>query len=152
MKYICPECGSEIPEEDEFCTRCGCLKSKSIVTDDSGNVDTTHCPNCGEPIVGNENFCGACGAPLIRNAVPVRMKTAKYAWLAFLLALVPGFFNIFGLGHLVLKKWSRGFMFLAISVILYFVGPGLGVFLLFIQVGVFMFQLMDIMDYMYVRD
>ena len=151
MKYICPECGSEIPEENEFCEHCGCLRSKALRTDDQGNFDTTRCPNCGEPITGDENFCGACGAALVKQNPMVMMKPAKYAWVAFALALIPGFFNIFGLGHLVLKKWSRAFMFLALSVILYIVGPALGTFSIFIEVGVFMFQLMDIMNYMYVR-
>ena len=149
MRYICSECGSEIPEGEDFCSRCGALKSKAIVTDDNGNFNANVCPNCGAPTVPGENFCGSCGAAIANPSV-VQMKPVKNAWLALGLALIPGFFNVYGLGHLVLRKWSRGIMFLAISAILFFARPAINPMLgVILDVGVFMFQAFDIMKYVY---
>ena len=72
---------------------------------------------------------------------------------AILLALIPGFFNIFGLGHLLMRNWSKGLMYLAISVIIWymcgwtFVSSNLMITLL--SVAVFFFQAMDIFRIIY---
>ena len=66
---------------------------------------------------------------------------------------VISFFNIFGLGHLLMRNWSKGLMYLAISVIIWymcgwtFVSSNLMITLL--SVAVFFFQAMDIFRIIY---
>lgn len=147
MMYICSQCGNQIPEDAEFCYACGCLRSKALVLDDKGNMDTSRCHMCGNPVGPGECFCGNCGAALVlERGIPQKMDTRRI--LAMGLAIVPGFLNIFGLGHLVMRNWSRGFMFLAITIILSVICPfyesSSTMFILILRVGVFMYQMMDI--------
>lgn len=152
MKYVCSQCGIEIPEEQEFCYRCGSLKSKAFTYDDNGQVGTQVCHNCGQRLDGTEDFCPSCGTPPIR-AVPVRIGSKALA--AILLAMIPGFFNIFGLGHILLKQYVRGGMFLIMSGILWWIYPGYAaapsITIMFIKLGIFMYQLMDLYRVIYAR-
>ena len=153
--HICSECGQTIPEDSDFCHYCGALKMKAFRTDEKGDINPNVCHSCGAAVERGQNFCRSCGAALMPSGptiVPIRMK--KYAPIALLLALIPGFFHIYGLGHLVMKQWLRGGMFLAMTVILFFVGPSFEnqfVFLI-LDMGVFLFQMMDVMKYMYESD
>ena len=112
MKYICHDCGYEIPEDMEFCPHCGCMRDKSTPVDDQTGMPLGVCPSCGAKTNPGDSFCGSCGAalPEVRVMVP---KMRKNGTLAIILGLFPGFFNIFGLGHLVMREWSKGAMFLA---------------------------------------
>lgn len=146
MKYICHDCGYEIPDGMDFCPRCGCMRSKSTPVDDSTGMPLGVCPSCGASCNPGDAFCGACGAPLPQTRVMVP-KLRKYGSVALILALVPGFFNIFGLGHLVMRSWSRGIMFLAISVVLFYVN-GFSLFstsfvMTLVCVMVYFYQAMD---------
>ena len=46
----CLNCGTEYPDELNFCQNCG-----------QRLVSTNVCPNCGQPIDPNDAFCGHCG-------------------------------------------------------------------------------------------
>ncbi len=147
MRYICHDCRNEIPDNMDFCPSCGCLRKKATLVDDRIGMPLGICPSCGADIPPSSTFCGTCGKELPRMAYP-QFKLQKHGTLALILALLPGFFNIFGLGHLMLKEWSKGIMFLVISLVLFYVnGFSLysSTFLMSILcVEVYFFQVMDL--------
>lgn len=151
MTYICSECGSEIPDDMDFCPRCGCVKTKAFRMDGDGRLSHARCPGCGHENSPGDTFCGHCGERLQTVAVPmVRMR--KNGTLALILALIPGFFNVFGLGHLLMRSWSRGAMYLAISAVLWYVDPwpfGSNMMIMVISVMVYMFQAFDVFRLIY---
>ena len=152
MIYICSQCGNQIPEDADFCYACGCLRSKALVMDDDGRMDTTRCHMCGEKVNPGESFCGNCGAALVlERGTPAKLDSKRLIALA--LAIIPGFFNIFGLGRLGMRQWARGLMFIAITVVLSiicpFYVPSPTMFIVLVRVGVFMYHALDIMRYVY---
>lgn len=152
MKYICHDCGNEIPDDMDFCPRCGCLREKSTPVDDNSGMPLGVCPSCGAKIGFGDAFCGACGAALPQVQM-IRPKMRKFGGVAMVLALIPGFFNIFGLGHLLLKSWARGLMFLALTAIMFYVN-GMSLFptsfmLSLISVAIYFYQAMDIVRVIY---
>ena len=93
--------------------------------------------------------CGKCGAPLPQvspQAVVARMR--KHTNLALMVALVAGFFNVFGLGHIILKSYIRGIMFIVMGVVIWYLngwnlfGGGFTVTLL--TVAVYFYQAIDV--------
>lgn len=129
MKYFCRECGREIPPDADFCYYCGALKSKAIAVDDSGRPAEQApgtCPYCGTQNSEGSLVCSNCGRPLNGPAaVPlVRKKLTKTDYLALILAAIPGAADVFGLGHFVMRKWSRGIMYLLISAIFIYIRWG----------------------------
>ena len=151
MRYICSQCGKEIPADSDFCYACGAMKDKALTLDEGGGESTAMtCHKCGEPLTGNENVCPKCGTPLVRD-IPEAVR--KKALLALFLALVPGFFNIFGLGHILLKQYMRGGMFLVISGVLWLIYPGYTLApsfaIMFIRIIAFMYQLFDLYRVIY---
>jgi predicted RNA-binding Zn-ribbon protein involved in translation (DUF1610 family) len=50
--YVCPNCDSEVAEDDVFCRECG------------QNLQESKCPGCGEPIEAADKFCRKCGYKL----------------------------------------------------------------------------------------
>ena len=152
MKYICHDCGNEIPEDMDFCPHCGCLREKSTPVDDKSGMPLGVCPVCGAKTGFGDAYCGSCGAALPQVQF-VRPKMRKYGTVAMILALVPGFFNIFGLGHLVLKSWSKGLMFLALTAVLFYVN-GMTLFpssfmMSMVCVLVYFYQAMDLFKVVY---
>ena len=156
MRYICHDCGHEIPEDMDFCPRCGCMRSRSTPVDDATGYPVSVCPECGAARSPGDEFCGACGvklppAAVVRPYVQPRMR--RNGVLAMMLAILPGFFNVFGLGHLVMRQWSRGLMFLAMSLVIWylcgwtFYSEDLLVTIL--SVMVFFYQAMDIFRVVY---
>ena len=143
MTFICPECGSQIDDDADFCYRCGCKKSKATVRIDNGIYHQGTCPRCGAETHEGEMFCRQCGSPL---AVSSPIRVGKDSYLALFLALIPGFFSVYGLGHLVLKEWIRGGMFLAMTAIYWYMRSSSTNTLLlpFLSVGLFIYQAMDI--------
>jgi len=127
MRYICRECGSEIPADVDFCYQCGALKSVAIAVGDDGRVITQPgvCPNCGLKVPADATTCPNCGheigaAGTLSTALVVPHRLTKRDYIALALGIIPGALNIFGLGHLIMKRWSRGLMYMAMStVILY---------------------------------
>ncbi len=155
MRHQCSECGNEIPESMDFCPHCGCLKSKSIPIDESG-VTVAICPDCGHEISPSDSFCGNCGADLSHCHAPQPIRypvMRKHAVLAIVLATIPGFFNIYGLGHFVLGKWSRGCMFLVMSAVMWYINgwqlASSNYFILLLNLLLFFFQISDIMRLAY---
>lgn len=49
---ICPKCGEELPDNAQFCARCGTKLIQSI------------CPQCGAQLPRYASYCHACGAQL----------------------------------------------------------------------------------------
>ena len=122
VRYFCRECGQEIPADSDFCYSCGALKKTAMAVDDSGAVQQLKsgvCPYCGRENDEGSEFCGTCGKPLSAPAmqIPIRRKLTGKEKIAIGLAVIPGVFSIFGLGHIALKKFSRAFLYLAISAI-----------------------------------
>lgn len=114
MTRICAECGSEIPDGSGFCYHCGRDAKDAFNIEGATRGTYTNIPS------GNgSGNCGSCG-PGYAQSVIVRPRLVKNAWIGIALALVPGMFNIFGLGHLFYKKWGRGLMYLIISVPLFY--------------------------------
>lgn len=151
MKYICHDCGYEIPDGMDFCPRCGCVKDKSTPVDDQTGMPLGICPHCGASTNPGDAFCGSCGSPLpeVRMMVP---KMRKNGMIAIILAMFPGFFNVFGLGHLVLKDWSKGAMFLAMSVILFYINGGFmptTMLMSILSIAVYFYQCMDLIRVVY---
>lgn len=151
MKYICHDCGYEIPGDMDFCPRCGCLRDRSTPVDDETGMPLGVCPSCGAQSKPGDLYCGSCGAqlPQVRMVVP---KLRKNGMVALILGLVPGFLNIFGLGHLLLKEWSKGIMFLAMSAILFYINGGLiaqSMLMSLLSVAVYFYQCMDLIRVAY---
>jgi len=131
MRYICPECGSEIPEDLEFCYSCGRKRDNTIRLDQSGNFiqpEENKCASCGTEMLSDDLFCPNCGERRSKMQLAAfRPKMVKYGWIGLILALVPGALGfipglpgIYGLGHLYFKKWTRGAVFLLFSVFLFY--------------------------------
>ena len=151
MKYICHDCGYEIPGDMDFCPRCGCLRDRSTPVDDETGMPLGVCPSCGAQSKPGYLYCGSCGAqlPQVRMVVP---KLRRNGMIALILGLVPGFLNIFGLGHLLLKEWSKGIMFLAMSAILFYINGGLiaqSMLMSLLSVAVYFYQCMDLIRVAY---
>ncbi len=54
----CPECGSTLSEDDQFCERCGVVFSTDF------RLDLFQCPECGRVVSEGQTSCG-CGALLV---------------------------------------------------------------------------------------
>jgi len=139
MRYICPECGSEIPEDLEFCYSCGRKKDNTIRLDQGGHFvqpEENKCASCGAEMLSNDLFCPNCGERRSKTQLSAfRPKMTKYGWIGLSLALIPGALGfipisigvipalpgIFGLGHLFFKKWPRGALFLLFSIFFYYI-------------------------------
>ncbi|MFC7250145.1 zinc ribbon domain-containing protein [Halomicroarcula sp. GCM10025324] len=55
----CPDCGTELAADANFCIECGA----DVQAVDPGD-DLTECPSCGTELSGDENFCANCGEDL----------------------------------------------------------------------------------------
>lgn len=151
MRFICHDCGYEIPGDMDFCPRCGCMKGSATPVDDNG-MPTGTCPTCGADIEPGAAYCRSCGAKAPETVSYPPRATSK-GMAALMLALIPGIFNIFGLGHFVLGRWSRGAMFLAISVILLYMNGWqlftTNVVMYLVSLAVYFYQALDIFRYVY---
>ena len=142
MRYVCPECGSQIDEDSDFCHVCGCLKSKAYAVGE-GTAEGV-CPRCGNETLPGELFCGRCGYPL--KAQPP-FSFSKRSVAAMMLALIPGFFSVYGLGHLVMKEWVRGAMFLAMTALYWYMRMGAGsngILIILLSVALYIYQASDL--------
>lgn len=120
IRRYCMECGSDVEPGAEFCYACG---SRRVIDVDSGSnrliMEKGHCPYCGHDNSNDSMFCGACGKRIGVFEYVGRRKAGLTINDIFvlILALIPGFFNIFGLGHLAIRRYSRGAMYLVISAV-----------------------------------
>ena len=55
---ICPGCGSQIVEGQQFCGVCGTKLASAA------QQQSTTCSKCGSPISAGQQFCGVCGTKL----------------------------------------------------------------------------------------
>ncbi len=152
MPVYCGECGNEIPADMEFCPTCGSYRNKAINVDDKGMV-VRACPSCGREYNSGDVYCGACGHELPDARPTIALRQRKNASIAIMLALIPGFFNIFGLGHFVLKNYARGMMFLVIGIVIMYINGwqlfSTSFFISVIHIGMYLYQCMDIMHLAY---
>lgn len=153
---FCMECGEQIEPDAEFCYQCG---SKRILTIDPRNnrvqLGKGECPYCGKLNYPDDKFCGGCGRRIgTFEYTPYRQRrlTPKEIVIVFL-AILPGAFNVFGIGHILLKKYSRAFMYVVISAVLLYVrwfsGPLQTSTLIFIEIigfVIFMKQSFEIIN------
>ncbi len=123
------------------------------------------CPYCGERVPTFSVNCPNCYRSLPReepkeeyriiddDRAPSLHRVNRKA-VAFL-ALVPGVFGLFGLGHLYQKDWHKGILFLLTGVLMMFtmvmmlsaVGGPIGIFffigLLILFIGAYLLQAFD---------
>jgi len=168
MKYICPECGSEIPEDAEFCYICGRKKDNTIRLDQSGHFiqpEENKCASCGAEMLPDDLFCPNCGEPISKTQLAAfRPKMVKYGWVGLALALIAGALgfvpgaigflptlpSIFGLGHLYFKKWARGVIFLLFSAFFYYLrittemNIWISIFFQVIAIFIYLLQAMEV--------
>ena len=155
MKHVCIGCGNEIPEEQEFCYVCGALVKDSLMTNDDGSIiNVPYCKKCNSPVPRGLDVCPKCGEPADIASVdlgyPRRRKFTAKDYIALFLAIVPGFFNIFGLGQIVMKRWSKAFFYICATIMLYYLAPSLMstsnsyMLLIFVEMFVFLLSIMDV--------
>lgn len=123
MRSICPECGSEIPSDSEFCHHCGRIDTNRMRIADDGSLQQGDgvCGRCGAALGPDDLFCRDCGAiATVGCAVPFRPKLTRHGIVGIVLALIPGLFGIFGLGHLWFGRYGRAAMFLLVSIPLFY--------------------------------
>lgn len=56
----CPDCGTELDGDANFCIECGA----DVQDVESGDDELTACPDCGTDLDGDEHFCANCGEDL----------------------------------------------------------------------------------------
>lgn len=177
--YICSECGKEIPQNSDFCYQCGSLKEKAhkieYKADRQLSGEGTICPECGLSNDKEFKFCKHCGfevgstsarsASTVRPpqhaqgygygtrspGMPVLQKNGR---LAMFMSIIFGLMGVYGIGHLIMKRWSRGLMFVAISAVNWYIYISAGTFPSFIMlISLLMFfkQSMEITNIAYGR-
>lgn len=155
MRRICTGCGMEIPEGNDFCYECGAWADKALVIDDEGQyIYSKFCIKCGSPLSPDSEYCKECGAKTEESNIPISAFRTPRRYtnrdiLALILAIVPGFLNIYGLGQIVQKRWSKAFTYICITAILLYIQPAFFasnnlLVLLFLQLGIFVISLLDI--------
>jgi len=155
MKHICSGCGSEIPEGQDFCYACGAWAKNSYDINDEGTVlYNKTCVRCGTVLTHDAEFCSHCGAKVTDSQIPINLRRSnrltKIDIIAILLAVIPGLFNIFGLGQIIQRRWSKAFVYICTTALLLYISPTLseqsnGQFLLIVlQIGFFLVSVMDV--------
>lgn len=69
MKY-CVYCGSQVSEDDVFCSVCGAKQQNAKVDEASPSYSyELRCPYCETPVAKDDSFCTVCGAQLTKIEV-----------------------------------------------------------------------------------
>ncbi len=126
----CMECGSTVEPGADFCYACGSRRIVDVRSADNRVImQPGHCPYCGHDNVPDAKFCASCGRRIgdfEYSGVP-KVQLSSFDMLVLMAALIPGLFNVFGIGHLLVKKYSRGIMYLVISAVFLYVRYAAGV-------------------------
>ncbi len=158
MRRVCLGCGNEVPNGSDFCYVCGRWATDALPINDQGELLTTEfCLNCQEPLPNDSVYCPNCGfkrEPSQARAVvvPQRRKLTAIDYIALALAIFPAFYNIFGLGQIVLRRWSKAFVYMVLTVVFIYLessitfGTTSGVIFFFGQLMLFFFSLQDVMN------
>ena len=155
MTRVCRGCGNEIPEGQDFCYECGAWADQAIRIDNRGGITYSDmCLNCGKALPNGSEYCPYCGEKVQYTAPSESAVTRRTLnamdYLSLALAVIPGFFNIFGLGQIIQRRWSKAFVFISMTIVLYYLAPSFSqnqsttVVLFFLQIGLFMFSLLDV--------
>lgn len=126
LRVYCSECGHELEPGADFCYNCGSMRTFSVDGNSRVQIEKGVCPFCGNLNAEDAGFCDKCGRRLGEYEFTPARKTplGPKDYLIMAAAFLPGAFNIFGLGHLLLKKYSRGLMYLFISFVLIYLVYG----------------------------
>lgn len=79
-------------------------------------------------------------------------------YLSVTLAIIPGFFNIFGLGQIIQRRWSKAFVFICATALLFYITPAFLEnssnywLIIALQIIIFMFSLMDVFTHVGKRE
>jgi hypothetical protein len=151
----CLECGEAVEPGADFCYRCGSKRIFQVGYNNRLVLKKGECPYCGHMNVEEAKFCASCGKRIGEfEYTPVRRRplTGK-DYLIMAITFLPGAFFIFGLGHLALKKYSRGLMFLCISAVMIYLryftigsGGSIYIFLEVIGLLVYIKQAMEVLS------
>jgi TM2 domain-containing membrane protein YozV len=80
------------------------------------------CPFCGTMVEENWRYCKRCGQYLRGflevSETPVTLERSKDPTVALILALVPGLFGIWGIGHIYVGEITKGILLLFGGIIL----------------------------------
>lgn len=79
--------------------------------------DEQYCTHCGAIISKEAEICPKCGVR-VKGPPRPRVIERKSTGLAAVLALILGFFGLWGVGHIYVGKLGRGFALLIIGVLL----------------------------------
>jgi hypothetical protein len=113
--------------------------------------------------VEGEDFCPHCGSPQDSRANQGMVnEVMRKTLIAKMLAFIPGIFNIFGLGHILLHSYLRGVLFMALSAAIYvcefllrewdMMSENWETGLLVFSLVVFMVQLWDVFKISYIME
>lgn len=120
--FVCAECGKITDPSLGFCAHCGSVNGRAV-----------------QPGVQQDGS----PAPVFDDS------TAKRAMFATMLALLPGLFDVFGLGHIAMGKYVRAALFLVCTALLMFfrfIHPleGYSAYLDYASLGIFILQAVDV--------
>lgn len=127
----CTECGRVSDDSDnDFCIYCG---SKKVVA-----FEQPQFPNGSQPYINGSG-----------EVVYMDMKEARKMPIALILAFLPGLIDIYGLGHIFIGRWVRGFLFLAASGVILYIRYMSGLdqlqpYMFSISIVLFVIQMLDL--------
>ncbi len=128
MTVYCSECGNVIEDGEDFCVRCGAMRRYAFDIDDNGNLNAVDsgaprmCPYCGYTNTFRDSVCADCGNPLPQLSVrrnPRKLVVEDY--IKLIIGLLLGAAGVCGVGHMLYRQFSRGLMYLVLSVVILYV-------------------------------
>jgi len=111
---------------------------------------------CGKELVPGAEFCSHCGARTKDSEIPIninrsrKVKFTNLDFVAILLAVVPGLFNVFGLGQIIQRRWSKAFVYICATAIFLYISPAMmgspngRALMIALQIGFFIFSVLDV--------
>ena len=63
-EYTCPDCDTDVGEDDQFCPNCGL---EFIEPEDFEINQEKCCANCGKQLIPNTKFCNSCGTKITQS-------------------------------------------------------------------------------------